>query len=77
MEHFHNDLFDSMSKDHDQTRLGHHVVGHHEVVARQYDDRLFSGYSFAVVSVVMPPIVLACLQRRQPGRPVALVAVFN
>lgn len=52
--------FDSVSKNHNETRFSHHVITYHNIITGQNDDRLFSGYTLTIITVVMSSIVLAC-----------------
>lgn len=66
-----------MSKDHYEAGFGHHVIAYHDVITRQHNDGLFAGYAFAIVTVVMAPVVLTRFQRRQAQRPIAFVTIFH
>lgn len=67
----------SVSEDHDESRLRHHVQGYVRVIALEHNYSLLAWNSFADVALVLAAVVLAGLEGAEAGGPTPLVTLLH
>lgn len=70
-------FFNTVSEDHDQAGLCHHVLVDVSVVTLKYHHCLLARNPLAHVALIVPSVVLSRFQRVQTWWPTALVAVIH